>query len=177
MPLVNINHIGVHNQTGSFTTPFEFEISFECLGSLDDDLEFKLVYVGSPDNVSYDQELDSILVGPVPVGLNKFTFTADAPDWKKIPKSDLVSVTAILLTCSYRDQEFVRVGWYVNNEYDDPELQEEPPEKPIIEKIKRTILADKPRVTKFPINWDEKTAEEDAKETAGLNNPTTTIAS
>jgi hypothetical protein len=38
------------------------------------DLEWKVVYVGSGENESFDQELDSVLVGPVPVGLNEFLF-------------------------------------------------------------------------------------------------------
>ena len=33
----------------------------------------------------------------------------------------------VLLTCSYRNQEFVRVGYYVNNEYTEPELRENLP--------------------------------------------------
>ena len=37
--------------------------------------------------------------------------------------TDVVGVTVILLTCSYRSQEFIRVGYYVCNEYTDPELQ------------------------------------------------------
>jgi histone chaperone ASF1 len=63
-------------------------------------------------------------------------------------------VTVILLSCSYDDREFVRVGYYVNNEYTDQALNEEPPAKPEIEKIRRNILADKPRVTRFQIKWD-----------------------
>lgn len=38
------------------------------------DLEWKLVYVGSADSNSYDQELDTCMVGPVPVGVNSFEF-------------------------------------------------------------------------------------------------------
>ena len=41
----------------------------------------------------------------------------------QIPVTDVVGVTVILLTCSYRSQEFIRVGYYVCNEYTDPELQ------------------------------------------------------
>jgi histone chaperone ASF1 len=37
-------------------------------------LEFKIVYVGSAEDDRYDQVLDSIMVGPVPVGINKFVF-------------------------------------------------------------------------------------------------------
>lgn len=101
----------------------------------------------------HDQELDSLLVGPIPVGVNKFIFEADAPDLKRIPASEILGVTVILLTCSYDSREFVRVGYYVNNEYDSEELNAEPPAKPVIEHVRRNILAEKPRVTRFAIKW------------------------
>lgn len=101
----------------------------------------------------YDQELDSLLVGPIPVGVSKFPFEADAPDTKRIPDSDIIGVTVILLTCAYDGREFVRVGYYVNNEYDSPELNDDPPSKPLIERVRRNILAEKPRVTRFAIKW------------------------
>ncbi len=101
----------------------------------------------------YDQELDSLLVGPIPVGVNKFVFEAEAPDTKRIPDAEILGVTVILLTCSYDDREFVRVGYYVNNEYDSDELNAEPPAKPIIERMRRNVLAEKPRVTRFAIKW------------------------
>lgn len=101
----------------------------------------------------HDQELDSLLVGPIPVGVNKFIFEADAPDLKRIPTSEILGVTVILLTCSYDGREFVRVGYYVNNEYDSEELNAEPPAKPIIERVRRSVLAEKPRVTRFAIKW------------------------
>ena len=101
----------------------------------------------------YDQELDSVLVGPLPVGVNKFLFRADPPDLSRIPNSEIIGVTVILLSCSYDDREFVRVGYYVNNEYVDEALALEPPAKPVIEKVQRQILAEKPRVTRFAIKW------------------------
>ncbi|PVZ99558.1 hypothetical protein BB558_004486 [Smittium angustum] len=153
MSVVNITNINVLQTTCQFQQPYMFEITFECLSELSDDLEFKLIYVGSADDEKLDQELDSILVGPVPVGINRFVFETDPPDISKIPEEELLGVTVVLLTCSYKNKEFVRVGYYVNNEYIEEELKENPPEKPIIEKIHRIILADKPRVTRFPINW------------------------
>ena len=60
---------------------------------------------------------------------------ADAPDTSKIPAEDVVGVTVVLLTCSYKSSEFVRVGYYVNNEYTDPELAETSPTQPILEKV------------------------------------------
>ena len=48
----------------------------------------------------------------------------------------------------------MRVGYYVNNEYEDPELRENPPEKVDLSKVVRNILSEKPRVTRVPIRWD-----------------------
>lgn len=101
----------------------------------------------------HDQILDTLLVGPVPVGVNKFAFTADAPKLSKIPDTEIIGVTVVLLSCAYDDREFVRVGYYVNNEYTDEALMTDPPAKPIIEKVRRNILAEKPRVTRFAIKW------------------------
>ena len=43
----------------------QFEVSFECLAPLSEDIEWKLIYVGSAESDEHDQELDSILVGPM----------------------------------------------------------------------------------------------------------------
>ena len=111
------------------------------------------IFLTSYFSSEYDQELDSLLVGPIPVGTNKFIFEADAPDLKSIPPSEILGVTVILLTCSYDGREFVRVGYYVNNEYDSEELIADPPAKPAIDRIRRNVLAEKPRVTRFAIKW------------------------
>ncbi|RLV95408.1 Histone chaperone ASF1 [Spathaspora sp. JA1] len=156
MSIVSLLGIEVQNNPAKFTDPYEFEITFECLEPLREDLEWKLTYVGSSRSLDHDQELDSILVGPVPVGINKFLFTADPPSPELIPASELVSVTVILLSCSYADREFVRVGYYVNNEYDSEELRENPPAKIQVDHVVRNILAEKPRVTRFNIVWDNE---------------------
>ncbi|CAR24046.1 Histone chaperone [Lachancea thermotolerans] len=160
MSIVSLLGINVLNNPAKFTDPYEFEITFECLEPLKNDLEWKLTYVGSSRSLEHDQELDSILVGPVPVGVNKFLFTADPPSPELIPASELVSVTVILLSCSYDGREFVRVGYYVNNEYDNEELRENPPAKVQVDQVVRNILAEKPRVTRFNIIWDNEQGEE-----------------
>ncbi|KAI5962228.1 ASF1 [Candida pseudojiufengensis] len=156
MSIVSLTGIEVLNNPAKFTDPYEFQITFECLESLKEDLEWKLTYVGSSDSLDHDQELDSILVGPVPIGVNSFLFTADAPSPELIPASELVSVTVIILSCSYNEKEFVRVGYYVNNEYDTEELRENPPTKVQVDHVVRNILAEKPRVTRFNIVWDNE---------------------
>ncbi|XP_006751546.1 histone chaperone ASF1B [Leptonychotes weddellii] len=118
------------------------------------DLEWKIIYVGSAESEEFDQILDSVLVGPVPAGRHMFIFQADAPNPSLIPETDAVGVTVVLITCTYHGQEFIRVGYYVNNEYPSPELRENPPLKPDFSQLQRNILASNPRVTRFHINWD-----------------------
>jgi len=170
MALVNVTNMVVLDNPAPFGNPLQFEITFECLQSLQDDLEWKVVYVGSAENSTHDQILDEILVGPVPVGVNKFILQADAPDPSTIPSTDILGVTVILVTCSYREEEFVRVGYYVNNEYtmeegemgDDSNGEAREPPTPLdMGKVVRTILADKPRVTRFPINWGDLSKEQE----------------
>lgn len=88
-----------------------------------------------------------------------------------------------MLTCSYREKEFIRIGYYVNIEYPQAEgaaaraaaagaqedgtaMEEEGDEDAAAEPeqilpagyniadVTRNILAEKPRVTRFPIDWD-----------------------
>lgn len=87
------------------------------------------------------------------MGVNKFLFEADSPNINRIPDGDIIGVTVILLTCAYDGREFVRVGYYVNNEYDSEELNADPPGKPVVERVRRNILSEKPRVTRFAIKW------------------------
>uniref|UniRef100_UPI00358EA922 histone chaperone ASF1-like n=1 Tax=Myxine glutinosa TaxID=7769 RepID=UPI00358EA922 len=155
MAKVQVNNVVVLDNPSPFLNPFQFEITFECVENLPEDLEWKIVYVGSAESEDYDQILDSVLVGPVPAGRHMFVFQADAPNPELIPDADAVGVTVVLITCTYRGQEFIRVGYYVNNEYTDPELRENPPVKPIYDKLQRNILASNPRVTRFQINWDD----------------------
>ncbi|THU63391.1 hypothetical protein C4D60_Mb01t15270 [Musa balbisiana] len=167
MSAVNITNVTVLDNPTAFLSPFQFEISYECLVPLEDDLEWKLIYVGSAEDETYDQLLESVLVGPVNIGNYRFVFQAisetepkaDPPDPTKIREEDIIGVTVLLLTCSYMGQEFIRVGYYVNNDYDDEQLREEPPPTVLIDRVQRNILADKPRVTKFPINFHPDPSE------------------
>jgi histone chaperone ASF1 len=126
------------------------------MSSLDDtshsDLEWRLIYVASPGNAELDQELDDCLVGPVPLGVNAFEFEGSPPSPQGIPRDDVLGVAALILTGSYRDQEFVRVGYYQNTEYDNEEMRLNPPQEIQFDKLVRDINL-KPRVTRFQIKW------------------------
>jgi len=155
MAKVQLANVAVLDNPSPFFNPIQFEITFECIEELKEDLEWKMIYVGCAESEEFDQVLDTIYVGPIPEGRHMFVFQADPPDVTKIPVNDAIGVTVGLLTCSYRGHEFVRVGYFINNEYTDPEMRENPPQQPEFDKVQRNILADKPRVTRFKINWDD----------------------
>ncbi|XP_078574025.1 histone chaperone asf1b-like isoform X2 [Branchiostoma floridae x Branchiostoma japonicum] len=171
MAKVQVNNVVVLDNPSPFFNPFQFEITFECIDDLPDDLEWKIIYVGSAETEEYDQVLDSVLVGPVPPGRHMFVFQADPPDTSKIPPQDAIGVTVVLLTCSYHGQEFIRVGYYVNNEYSDPELRENPPSVPQFDKLQRNILANHPRVTRFRIDWDNSEDQENKPPQDAMQQP------
>jgi histone chaperone ASF1 len=97
------------------------------------------------------------MVGPVPVGINQFILEAGCPDYSSIRNEDLIGVTVVLVTCSYMNQEFLRIGYYVRNEYSEPFDEENYPNPVDITKLTRNILVDEPRVTRIPIQWDGNT--------------------
>lgn len=153
MALVNIVDVQVLDNPTAFTNPFQFEVTFECIQELQDDLEWKVVYVGNAEDASGDQLLEEVMVGPVVTGINRFVLQTDAPNPRVISNGDLIGVTVILITCSYMENKFVQIGYYVNNEYAEPFEPENYPNPVIIGKLNRNILANEPRVTRFAIDW------------------------
>ena len=109
--------------------------------------------MGSAEDATLDQVLENVMVGPVSVGTQKFVLQAPAPSVVNIPNQDLIGVTVILVTCSFMDHEFVRIGYYVNNEYSEPYEEGTLPDPIEISKLFRNILAAEPRVTRFNIDW------------------------
>lgn len=68
MSIVHLQSVEILNAEAKFSDPYIFKITFECISPLQDDIEWRLVYVGSAGDEKYDQELDNCMVGPVPVG-------------------------------------------------------------------------------------------------------------
>ena len=94
------------------------------------------------------------------------------PDPTKIPKEDLLGVTVVLISCSYANQEFIRVGYYVSNGLPGAEASADGDADADAAataaaadaaalspgSLERTILAESPRVTRFLINWTPQDA-------------------
>ncbi|KAK2465150.1 hypothetical protein APHAL10511_002842 [Amanita phalloides] len=153
MSLISIRNVEFLNNPAPFLHPYRFRVTFESIAPLKLDLEWRLIYVSSPNDIALDQELDDCLVGPIPVGVNSFEFEGAPPDPAIIPPEDVLGVAALILTGSYRDQEFVRVGYYQNTEYDNEEMKDSLPPQILFDRLVRDINA-KPRVTRFQIKWD-----------------------
>ena len=157
MASINILNIIPKNITCKFTEPFSFEVIFEVLSELKKEMEWKMIYIGSAEDKKYDQVLETIEIdGPFHLGSMKFEFIGEAPDINQIPETEVLGVTAIILCCSYNNQEFFRCGYYLNNIYDKEEMNLNPPEKVDKNRIIRSLLADKPRITRFDIEWDNE---------------------
>jgi histone chaperone ASF1 len=175
MTFINVSSIEILSNPAEFTSPLRFKITFECLRDIPDEVEWKLIYVGSSKDQKYDQVLDSFSMGPLEYGVMQFDLESNPPDSSKIPKDDLLGITAIILTVSYHEEEFFRVGYYVYNNYLEPELLENPPEQILLEKVFRNILADKPRITRFDIKSVDKDAEETQESTQPNSNKISTL--
>jgi hypothetical protein len=70
---------------------------------------------------------------------------------------------------------FYRIGYYVRHEYEDPEMQENPPEQPIFDKLIRHILDTSPRVTKFKIAWEDQVPDQTPSVGGDAKNPETLL--
>ncbi|CAD8161907.1 unnamed protein product [Paramecium pentaurelia] len=90
---------------------------------------------------------------PLQQGTMQFTLISTSPRLDLIPnKQDLFGATAIILSVKYRNFEFFRVGYYINNSYLDPDLIENDPSYIIIGKVYRLINTSTPRITRTNID-------------------------
>lgn len=92
MAKVTISEVEVLNSECGFADPFRFKIRFNCIEDLQEDLDWKVLYVGSANSCEFDQELDELSTGPIPVGTHEFELSTDGPDPSKFqPPKLLVS--------------------------------------------------------------------------------------
>ena len=163
MSSVNILNIIAKNPITKFTDQYSFEIIFEVLSELKKEIEWKMVYITS-QNEKDDQILAEIQIDPPSqLGQMRFEFTGDAPIVNKIPENDVLGVAAILLCCSYNEQEFFRCGYYLNITYDNEEMNINNPEKIEVNHLVRNLLADKPRIVRYEIDWEGENGKDKNK--------------
>lgn len=138
MSFVNIKDVRLQGSNPCrFDTRFEFEIDFECSApGLQEELEFKVIYVADAYDQTKDQQLDSVDVGPVAIGKNSFRLSVEKlVDFQAIKPIDVLDGTVMYISCCYRDQEFCRIGYCVSLGY--------------IEDLNRLMVVEKGKKRKF----------------------------
>ena len=171
MAAVNVLNVRYLNANpASATSPFEFEITMECIAQLEaKEVEWSMTYIGSATSNQYDQLLDSVEVETV-LATMKFVFEAPAPNLFRVPKEDQLDNAAVILSAKYRGREFCRVGFYLRHEYpidfvnslrppSDGLATIVEPELPCgenlnLQVLQRIVDIENPRVTHYLIDWD-----------------------
>ena len=154
MAAVTVTAIVVKDNPARLADPLSFEVTFEAHAPLEADIDFSVTYVGSASDTRFDQKLDTVSVGPIEVGTSRFLLQTPGPDPAKIPEDDLLGATICMVSCWYKDKEFLRVGYWVSTTYADALPEGEAPPRPCPpDRILRSVLSDKPRVTRWSIPW------------------------
>ena len=101
MSLVNVLNVIVQQSKTPFTAPISIDVFFESVKALKHSLTWRIIYIGQSNNTEYDQVLEEAEMDCELPGRMSFTLHGNFPDVSKLPQSDVVGVTAMLLTCSY----------------------------------------------------------------------------
>jgi histone chaperone ASF1 len=75
------------------------------------------------------------------------------PKYLEIPLEEIIGLTIILLKFWYKKKEFIRLGYFINNELNEEGAMELTKNKKTLSlnHIIRKILIDQPRITYYPI--------------------------
>eukprot|EP01086_Lenisia_limosa_P014881 TRINITY_DN464_c0_g1_i4.p1 TRINITY_DN464_c0_g1~~TRINITY_DN464_c0_g1_i4.p1 ORF type:complete len:172 (+),score=8.73 TRINITY_DN464_c0_g1_i4:75-590(+) len=150
-PPIKITDVKIENPVSLFSERIYFQIKLECSQALEEDLDWKLIYVGSAENSENDQVLADVAIGPVIVGNHGFQLPCDPPSLCQL--RDPLEVTVMLLIGTYKEREFFRVGYWVKNERtSNIDISSE-------QSLIRNICVNKPRVSTPIIDWDEPNPE------------------
>lgn len=137
---------------GKFSDPIVFDIEFECTVGItrENAVRWEVIYVGSALSNEHDQLLADVFVGPIDVGMNRFVLTTDPPEISRIPADEL-PLSVVMLKAYYNEQEFISIGYYVqNNVPDQIDPQELDPKT-----LERQIITEDTTVHSSQIKWGE----------------------
>ncbi|KAM0676426.1 ASF1 anti-silencing function 1 [Gurleya vavrai] len=102
--------------------PLNFSVILDNHNLLSE-VEFKIIYTGSPDTNNHDQIICHEYIGPVPIGRVSFDLLTNIIDINEIPVKNLFGVTSVVIIGKYNDKEFLRIGYFVKIEYEDIETE------------------------------------------------------
>uniref|UniRef100_A0AC35TPG6 TFIIIC_sub6 domain-containing protein n=1 Tax=Rhabditophanes sp. KR3021 TaxID=114890 RepID=A0AC35TPG6_9BILA len=117
MDLVRILNVTFDKVVAPFCEKVACDVTYECNEKLVHDLEFNLIYVGSPASSEHDQVLFTETVKECDVGEKSFKIDVVGPNYDLIPDGDCVGGSAFLLTGRYNGSEFIQVSYLAENEF------------------------------------------------------------
>ena len=84
---VILDNISFLNNPAPFNQQLQLDITFTAVDPIPDTLEWKVIYIGSAKDESYDQVLEEFEIGPITEeSTMKFTVECPPPDFSKIPR-------------------------------------------------------------------------------------------
>lgn len=90
MAQVHINNIIVGNNPATVLDPFKFDITFECFNEMPGTFDWRIIYIGSPNNTQYDQVIDSFDMANLSPGVMNFQIETNPPDFNVIPQDEII---------------------------------------------------------------------------------------
>ena len=95
MAQVHINNIVVKNNPAKILDGFSFDITFECFSPLPGTFDWKIIYIGSPNNPSCDQLVDSFDMDNLAPGVMQFTVESNCPNFSQIPEEEIIGIFSL----------------------------------------------------------------------------------
>jgi len=156
MGYLNVTNITIEESITHVSKPFTLTIQFECLKPLNDEVEWKFIYVGDSHDVKHDQVLDTIVMDQVEYGCNEFSWEVDQPKYDLVPdQTEILDSTIIMVEASFKEKLFFRCSYLIRHFYKDQELSDNPPDAVNFDMLFREILLANPIVTIYELAWKD----------------------
>lgn len=156
MGFIHVTNIHFSSSSDPVSSPFTVTIRLDCLRQLDEELEWRFVYVGDPEDSSHDQLLDFVVMDKIEYGPVEFDWEVPPPDYSKIPEENSVFDSSIIqIIALIRKTEFFRCSFLIAHDYESEELKTNPPERVDWTKLHRKIGTERPmmKIQEFP--WEK----------------------
>ena len=153
--MFRITNILINDNPEPFKSKINLEIHYESHQNFQTPINFKVIYIGSIESSKHDQILISLEKEKMKKGEDKLFLTIDPPKKNLIPSlEDLLGMSALMISCSFKNNEFFRCSYYVRNDYmDNEEIINE--NNFDINKVFRCFYTVKPKIIVNDIDWDE----------------------
>ena len=119
MSKIKVTNISIPVVKSPFNTSLKVNIEFEAFDSLSQDLQWKIIYIGSANSCEYDQILESFSFPVKEIGQCSFQVDVAPPDHRLIPSfDDFLGATLLMFSAMYNDNEFFRCSYFVYNNFE-----------------------------------------------------------